>query len=86
MEAKRKDAKTQRRREPKFAIINALLRLDGVTGEVRPPFERPRRDMDFFVMELPQYKDVEAWCAHATSLIERQRGYLDQQRREGSVS
>lgn len=63
------------------AILNSLLRLDGVTGEPPSPFERPNDTMDFFVLELGQHNSVDGWCAHTADtlrchaeLIRRLRG------------
>lgn len=55
---------------PPPPICNALLRIDGISGEPPSPFERPRRDLDFWVLELPD-KDlsINDWCARITPVL-----------------
>ena len=61
---------------PAYAIPNSLLRVVGTKGEPRVPFERPNKDMDFFVLELGRHHDVESWCACATEAIHRHQNEL----------
>ena len=58
------------------AIPNSLLRVNGTNGEPPSAFERPIKEMDFFVLELGKHHDVESWCACATEAIHRHRDVL----------
>ena len=60
-------------------ICNALLRVDGISGEPPAPFERPRHDLDFWVLELPdQNMSVAEWCAQVTPILHRHAEELQQ--------
>src|SRR5689334_12010326 len=59
-----------------IALPNSLLRLDGTKGQPPSPFERPNDNMDFFVLELGEHRDVESWCACVTKAIDRNREVL----------
>jgi len=58
------------------AIINSLLRLNGIAGEPPLPFERPNDKMDFFVLELGWRADVETWCAHTIKVLNAHAKFL----------
>ena len=66
-----------------LAILNTLLRVNGVSGEPPAPFERPNAKMDFWVLELPAHADVESWCAHTAQVLTTQEECLDGMRRAG---
>ena len=65
-------------------ITNSLLRIDGVTGRARSPFERPRSDIDFFVLELGQHINVESLSTRIGDILKDQGAYLEQKRQEGA--
>lgn len=66
------------------AITNSLLRVDGVRGVPKPPFERPRDDMDFFVLELGTHDDVASWCRRTEALLNTHSKVLRQMRTAGA--
>jgi hypothetical protein len=53
------------------SITNSLLRLDGISGPAPAPFERPRDDLDFFVLELGVHDDVDGWCIRTAEKLTR---------------
>ena len=60
-------------------ICNALLRVNGISGEPPSPFERPRPDLDFWVLELPdQNLSVTDWCAQITPILRLHAEQLQQ--------
>ena len=68
-------------------ICNALLRVDGISGEPPSPFERPRRDLDFWVLELPdQNLSVAEWCAQVAPILHRHAERLQQAHLAGGRS
>ena len=68
-------------------ICNALLRIDGISGEPPSPCERPRRDLDFWVLELPdQNLSVSEWCAQITPILRRHAEQLQQAHLAGGRS
>lgn len=66
-------------------IENALLRIDGISGEPSPPFERPNSGMDFWVLELQQYDaDVAQWFSETARVIQSHGGLLRELRGRGA--
>jgi hypothetical protein len=65
-------------------ITNSLLRINGVTGEPPSPFERPNKEMDFFVLELGLNDDVVSWCARTEEVLSKHTGLLRQMREAGA--
>lgn len=65
-------------------ITNSLLRINGVKGEAPPPFERPNREMDFYVLELGSCDDVLRWCARTIGILSRHAELLGQMRAAGA--
>lgn len=68
-----------------LAITNSLLRVDRVVGKPPPPFERPNKLMDFWVMQLPEHADVDVWCSQIVQLLTEQAELLRQRRDAGSA-
>jgi hypothetical protein len=51
-------------------ILNSLLRVDGVSLELQPPFEKPNDALDVWVYELPTLnQDLSAWCKQASEIL-----------------
>lgn len=65
-------------------ITNSLLRISGVKGEAPPPFERPNKGMDFFVLELDSSNDVVRWRARTEEILSRHAELLGQMRAAGA--
>ena len=63
-------------------ITNSLVRVDGITESIPAPFERPRDDMNFAVLELGSDMDVPVWqrrvvdavASHESLIRDAQRG------------
>ncbi len=69
---------------PPLDITNSLLRIDRVTGLPPFPFERPNETMDFFVLELGQEKDVQAWCVRTAKTLSEHSELLRQMLARGA--
>jgi hypothetical protein len=51
-------------------ILNSLLRVDGVSLDLHPPFEKPNDALDVWVYELPTHlQDLSAWCNEVTEIL-----------------
>jgi hypothetical protein len=65
-------------------ITNSLLRLDGVAGSLPSPFERPRSDMDFGVLELGVSDDLAVWCGRTMRILTEHADLLHRMRSAGT--
>jgi len=65
-------------------ITNSLLRLDGVADSLPSPFERPRSDMDFGVLELGVSDDLAVWSERTTRILTEHADLLHRMRSAGT--
>lgn len=51
-------------------VLNSLLRVDGVSLELQPPFEKPNDAIDVWVYELPtHHQDLSSWCKQISEIL-----------------
>jgi hypothetical protein len=65
-------------------VANSLLRIDSVTAPLPAPFEHPRTDLDFAVLELGQHADTASWCDHVVRALSSHAAVLREAQRRGS--
>jgi hypothetical protein len=56
---------------PHAAPYNALLRIDNCSQVLPKPFEKPRQEFDFWVLELPvlEGEDFNQWAQRTVKLL-----------------
>ena len=51
-------------------VLNSLLRVDGVSLELKPPFDKPNDDLEVWVYELPtHHQDLSSWCMQISEIF-----------------
>ena len=66
-------------------ILNSLLRADGVSLELQPPFEKPNDAIDL-VYELPtHHQDLSAWCKQVSEIISDESDLLTELTSKGCL-
>lgn len=51
-------------------VLNSLLRVDGVSLELKPPFDKPNDDLEVWVYELPtHHQDLSSWCMQISEIL-----------------
>ncbi len=65
---------------------NALLRIDDCDGELPKPFERPKKDLDFWVLELSPFEaeNFEIWAKDTWKQLLAHEQTLHTQRQAGA--
>ena len=58
-------------------ITNALFRIEGISGKPSLPFEKPRDDLDLWVLELESVCDSEMTISDAIKQIEINKPFFD---------
>jgi hypothetical protein len=67
-------------------VTNSLLRIEKWSAALRPPFERPRDDLDFWVLEirLPADPTLDKWSRVVIRVLARHRSTLVRLRKRGA--
>ena len=65
-------------------ITNSLLRLDGISASLPPPFERPHADLNFSVLELGANMDMSAWRTRVVEALTTHEAILREAQRSGA--
>jgi hypothetical protein len=56
-----------------LSIVNSLLRVDGLLGELSFPFEQPNKEINCWVLELSDQpkENLQAWSKRVAKIIRR---------------
>jgi len=67
--------------------VNALLRIENVDGQLPGPFEQPRDDMSFWVLELLEgvSEDLDSWQSRIIPILQSKLQTLLACRKTGST-